>query len=152
MVTAWSPWRIVRTRSGAGPLLRVLALAVLLSGFLVTHGIHVESVQGHLSTSATTPAALPVDGVHRAADEPARLLTTDADDHHGGHETPHPGEHCASGQPQQGSALVSPCFAASVRESASSYDASIVRGPTAGRPMDGASPVALRAASVVQQV
>ncbi|MGN9761939.1 hypothetical protein [Streptomyces sp. SD31] len=152
MVTAWSPWRIVRTRSGAGPLLRVLALAVLLSGFLVTHGIHVESVQGHLSTSATTPAALQVDGVHHAADEPARLLAADADDHHGGHETPHPGEHCASGQPQQGSALVSPCFAASVRESSGSYDASTVRGPTAGRPMDGVSPVALRAASVVQQV
>ncbi|WP_031487535.1 hypothetical protein [Streptomyces bicolor] len=151
MVTAWSLWRIVRTRSDAGPLLRVLTLAVLLSGFLVTHGIHVESVQGHLSTSATTPA-LQVDGVHRAADEPARLLATDSEDHHGGHATPHPGEHCASGQPQQGSALVSPCFAASVRESSSSYDASTVRGPTVGRPMDGASPVALRAASVVQQV
>lgn len=152
MVTAWSLRRIVRTRSGAGPLLRVLALAVLLFGFLVTHGVHVESVRGHLSTSATTPAALQADGVHHAAGGPARLFAADADDHHGGHETSHPGEHCASGQPQQGSALVSPCFAASVRESTSAYDDSTVRGPATGRPMDGASPVALRAVSVVRQV
>lgn len=152
MVTAWSPWRIVRTRSGAGPLLRVLALAVLLSGFLVTHGIHVEGVQGHLSVSATTPAALQGDGVPHAAGEPARLFAADVDDHHGGHEPSHPGEHCASGQPQQGSALVAPCFAASVRESTRSCDASIMRGPTAGGPMDGASPAALRAVSVVRQV
>jgi hypothetical protein len=152
MVTAWSPWRIVRTRSGAGPLLRVLALAVLLSGFLVTHGIHVESVQGHLSVSATTPAAPQVDGVRHAAGEPARLFAADADDHHGGHEPSHPGEHCASGQPPQGSALVWPCFAASVREATSSFDASTLRGTAAGRPVDGGSPVALRAVSVVQQV
>lgn len=152
MVTAWSPWRIVRTRSGAGPLLRVLALAVLLSGFLVTHGIHVESVQGHLSVSATAPAAPQVDGVRHAVGEPARLFAADADDHHGGHEPSHPGEHCASGQPPQGSALVWPCFAASVREATSSFDASTVRGPAAGRPVDGGSPVALRAVSVVQRV
>lgn len=152
MVTAWSPWRIVRIRSGAGPLLRVLALAVLLSGVLVTHGVHVESVQGHLSISATTPAALQVDGVHPAADESARLFLADADHHRGGHESSTPGEHCASGQPPQGPALVSPCFAASVREATSSFDASTMRGPAAGGPMDGGSPAALRAASVVQQV
>ncbi|MCF1593195.1 hypothetical protein [Streptomyces muensis] len=152
MVTAWSPWRIVRTRSGAGPLLRVSALAVLLFGFLVTHGIHAESVQRHLSTSATTPAARQAGGVHHAADEPARLSAADAEDRHGGHGPSHPGEHCASGQPQQGSALASPCSAASVRASSSSQDASTVHGPAAGRPVDGASPAALRAASVVRQV
>ncbi len=152
MVTAWSPWRIVRTRSGVGPLLRVLALAVLLSGFLVTHGVHVESVQGHLSTSATTPAALQVDGVHQVADEPAGLFAADVGDHHGGHDTSHPGEHCAPGQPQQSPAPVSPCFAVSVRASTSSSDDSTVRGPAAGGPMAGASPAALRAVSVVQQV
>ncbi|GGY35722.1 hypothetical protein [Streptomyces djakartensis] len=152
MVTAWSPWRIVRTRSGAGPLLRVLAMAVLLFGVLVTHGVHVESAQGHLSTSATAVTAASDGGGRHAGVEPAVLSAADADDHHGSHVPSHPGEHCASGQPQQASALVSPCFAASVRESTSSYDASAVRGPTAVGPMEGGSSVALRAASVVQQV
>ncbi|MFD8222948.1 hypothetical protein ACFV16_02065 [Streptomyces massasporeus] len=152
MVTAWSPWRIVRTRSGAGPLLGVLAMAVVLFGVLVTHGVHGESVTRHLSTSATAFTAPSDNSVRRAGVEPAVLSAADADDHDGGHGPSHPGEHCLSGQPQQASALVSPCFAASVRESTSSHDASTVRGSTAGGPMDGESPVALRAASVVQQV
>ncbi|EFL36537.1 predicted protein [Streptomyces viridochromogenes DSM 40736] len=152
MITAWSPRRIVRARTGAGPLLRVLALAVLLFGVLVTHGVHAESVTGHLSTSATAFAAPSDGGVRHAAVEPAVLSAADAEDHHGGHGPSHPGEHCLSGQPQQASALVSPCLAASVREAASSYDASTVRGPAAGGPMDGESSVALRAASVVRQV
>ncbi|GAA2427330.1 hypothetical protein GCM10010255_82310 [Streptomyces coeruleofuscus] len=152
MVTAWSPWRSVRTRSGAGPLSRVLALAVLLFGVLVTHGVHVESAQGHLSTSATVPAAPSADGVRHAAVEPAPPVAAETGDHHGGHGPSHPSEHCVSGQPQQGSALISPCSTAAVRESSRSYDASPVRGPAAGGPMGGASPVALRAASVVQQV
>ncbi|GAP48786.1 predicted protein [Streptomyces azureus] len=152
MVTAWSPWRSVRTRSDAGPLLRVLAFVVLLFGVLLTHGVHVESAQGHLSTSATVHAAPSADGVRHAAVEPAPPFAAETDDHRGGHEPSHPGEHCVSGQPQQGSALVSPCSTAAVRESSGSYAASAVRGPAAGGPMDGASPVALRAASVVQRV
>jgi hypothetical protein len=152
MVTARSPWRGVRNRFGAGPLSRVLALAVLLFGVLVTHGVHVESAQGHLSTSAVVPAAPPADGVRHAAVEPARPFAAETDDHHGGHGPSHPGEHCVSGQPQQGSALASPCFTAAVRESSGSCDASTVRGQAAGGPMDGEYPVALRAASVVQQV
>ena len=152
MVTAWSPWRSVRTRSGAGPLSRVLALAVLLFGVLVTHGVHVASAQGHLSTSATVPAAAPADGVRHAAVEPAPPVAAETDVHHAGHGPSHPGEHCVSGQPQQGSVLASPGSTAAVRGSSRSYDASTVRGPAAGGPMDGASPVALRAASVVQQV
>ncbi|MFJ5726710.1 hypothetical protein [Streptomyces paradoxus] len=152
MITAWSPWRIVRTRSGAGPLLRVSAMAVLLFGVLVTHGVHVESVKGHFSTSATVFTAPSNGGVRHAGVEPAVLSADDADDHHGSHGPSHPGEHCVSGQPQQASALVSPGFAASVRESTSSCGASTVRGSAAGDPMDAESPVALRAASVVQQV
>ncbi len=152
MVTAWSPWRIVRTRSGVGPLPRVLAFVVLLSGFLVTHGIHVDSVQGGLSTSATAPVTLRVDGVRHETDAPAPLFAAATDDHHGGHGMSHPGEHCASGQPQQVSALGSPCSAASVRESTSSDAAGTVRGSAAGRPMDGASPVSPRSLSGVQQV
>lgn len=153
MVTAWSPLRMLGTRSGAGPLLRVLALAVLLFGTLVTHGVHVESVKGHLSTSATAAAAFSGDDVrHPAVGPPAPLFAAEPDDHHGGHEASHPGEQCVSGQPQQGSGLVSPCFAASVRESTGADDASTGRASAAGKPMDGASPAALRAASVVQQV
>jgi hypothetical protein len=142
---------MVRIHSGAGPLLRVLALAVFLFGVL-THGVYVDSVKGHLSISATALAAPSDDGVRHTAVEPAVLFAADADDHRGGHVPPHPGEHCVSGQPQQVSALVSPCCAASVRESTSSHDASAVRGRASGGPMDGGSPVALRAASVVQQV
>ncbi|MEU6914616.1 hypothetical protein [Streptomyces olindensis] len=152
MVTAWSPWRIVRTRSAAGPLLRVLALAVLLAGVLVTHGVHVDSVTGHLSTSATAVTAPSDGGLRHAAVEPAVLSAADTDDHHEGHGPAHPGEHCVSGQPQQAPALASPCCAASVRESTGPYDASTVRGPAAGGPMDGEPPVALRAASVVHRV
>jgi hypothetical protein len=107
MVTAWSPWRINRTRTDAGPLLRVLTLAVLLFGVFMTHGGHVEGAKGHLSTSATA-AASSADGVRDAAAEPLLLAATEASDHHGGHVPSQPGEHCASGQPQQGSALVWP--------------------------------------------
>ncbi|KUL43558.1 hypothetical protein ADL12_07345 [Streptomyces regalis] len=136
MVTAWSPWRIVRTRSGAGPLLRVLTLALCLFGVLVTHGVHGESA----------------DDVRHAAVETVPLFAAEADDHRGGHEPSQPGEHCASGQPQQGSVLLLPCSAGSVRASRSADDAATMRMSAAGRPIDGASPVALRAASVVQQV
>lgn len=152
MVTAWSPWHIGRTRPDAGPLLRVLTAAVLLFGVLVTHGVHVESVKGHLSTSATAPAAMSAWSVHHAGvEQPEPLFAADADDRHGGHESSHPAEQCVSGQPQQGSGLVLPCFAASVRESAAA-GASALRVSAAGRLVDGASPLALRAASVVQQV
>jgi hypothetical protein len=133
-------------------LVRVLALAVLLLGFLVTHGVHMESAQGHLSTSATVPTAPSADGVRHAAAEPAPLFAAEPGDHHGGHEPSHPGEHCVSGQPQQGPALASPCFAAAARASSGSHDASTVRGQAAGGPMVGVSPAALRAASVVQRV
>lgn len=155
MVTAWSLRRIVRTRSGAGPLLRVLATAVLLFGVFVTHGVYVESAMGHLATSATAVSpASDGDGRHEGV-EPAMLSAVDADDaddHQGSHGPSLPGEHCVGGQPQQTSALVSPCFAASVRESTGSCEASAVRGPAAGDPLDVESPVALRAVSVVRQV
>ncbi|MEU0216118.1 hypothetical protein ABZ281_13750 [Streptomyces sp. NPDC006265] len=135
-----------------GPLLRVLAMAVLLFGVLVTHGVHMESVKGHLSISATAFTAASDGGGRHAGIEPTTLSAADAGDHHGSHGPAHPGEHCVSGQPQQASVLVSPCFAVSVRESTSAYDASTVRGPTAGDPVEVESPVALRAVSMVQQV
>ncbi|RSS66314.1 hypothetical protein EF907_16300 [Streptomyces sp. WAC06273] len=153
MVTAWSPSRMDRDRFAAGPWLRVLSLAVLLFGVLVTHGGHAESVRGHLSASAAAPAALSGDDVRHAAVEPAPPPSaTEADDRNAPHEPSHPGEQCVSGQPQQGSVLVPLCFAASVRESLNAVDTSIVPVSAGGRPIGVASPAALRAASVVQQV
>lgn len=144
MVTAWSPRRIGGTRSGAGPLPRLVALAVLLFGVLLSHGASVESVQGHLSTSAMAPVAAQVTHGSDAAAE--------TDDHRGGHEPSHPGEQCAAGQPQQSSVSGTPCFAASVGASTSAEDASAARVPAAGESSDGDAPAALRAASVVRQV
>ncbi|WP_228044784.1 hypothetical protein [Streptomyces ferrugineus] len=142
-----------RIRSDAGPLLRLLAFAVLLFGVLVTHGVHVESVQGHLSTSAMAAAGPAADGARHGVVDPVPQFAAEGDVHHGGgHESTQPGEQCASGQPQQGSALALPCLAASVRASAGADDASTVRLSAADRAVDGASPAALRAASVVQQV
>lgn len=151
MVTARSLWRMDGTRLEAGPLLRVLAMAALLFGVLVTHGVHVESVQGHLSTRATTPAAAWDERTHHAAAESVPQFAAETDDHPGGHDLSHTVEQCASGQPQQGSVLVLPCTASSVRESGDA-DASTARASAVGLPVDGASPVALRAAAVVQQV
>ncbi|MFI6007540.1 hypothetical protein ACIBAG_01725 [Streptomyces sp. NPDC051243] len=132
--------------------MRVPALAVLLFAILLTHGVHGESVQGHLSTSATASAVRSADGVHHAVVETAPLITAEADYHRGGHEPSHPGQHCASGQPQQSSFLASPCFAASVRESTGAGGLPALWVPTSDGPMDGASTAALRAASVVRQV
>ncbi|MGC9539584.1 hypothetical protein [Streptomyces sp. UG1] len=137
----------------------MLTFAVLLFGVLVTHGVHVESVQGHLSTSAVAsaapaaPAAASAEVARHGVVESVPQFAAEGDGHHGGGHVPtQPGEHCASGQPQQGSGAALPCFAASVRESARADDASIMRMSGADRSADGASPVALRAASVVQQV
>ncbi|MFE0252743.1 hypothetical protein [Streptomyces sp. NPDC059010] len=132
MVTAWSPWCVGGTRLGGRPLLRVLAMAALLFGVLMTQCGHMESADGqadgHLSSSATVSAAQPDD------------------------ESSHSGEQCLPGQPQQGSVPAAPCFAAWVRQATGVEGASPPRPPAIGRSVDGVSPVALRAASVVRQV
>ena len=152
MVTAWSPRCMGGSRSGAHPLLRVAALTVLLFGVLVSPGACVESAKGHFSTSAMTPAAAPVEYTRHAAVGSAPRTAAAADDRHGGHEPSHPGEQCASGRPQQSSLSATPCFAAPVRESSRTVDASAVRVPVADASLDGASPTAPRAASAVRQV
>ncbi|MDC0766554.1 hypothetical protein [Streptomyces sp. HD] len=154
MVTARLPWCVGGTRFGGRPLLRVLAMAALLFGVLVTHCGHMESADGHLSSSAADSAALPGDGVLHPdpAVEPAPLITGQIDDHRGGHAASHSGEQCVSGQPQQGYAVAAPCFAAWVRQATGVDGASPLRPPAIGRSVDGVSPVALRAASVVRQV
>ncbi|GAA2217234.1 hypothetical protein GCM10010360_35180 [Streptomyces nogalater] len=152
MVTARSSWRVVRARSAAGPLPHVVALAVLLFGILMAHGVHVDGDRDHLPISTTANAALPADGPRAAILEPVSSFATEHECRHGGHEPWHPGEQCFPGQPQQGSALASPCCAAPVRASTSADPASTLRGPAAGRTIDQAYPPAPRAASVVRQV
>ncbi|WP_435216946.1 hypothetical protein [Streptomyces sp. bgisy034] len=130
----------------------MVALAVLLFGVLVAHGAYVESAQGHLSISAMAPTATPVEHTREAPVDSAPQMVAAADDRRGGHEPSHPGEQCASGQPQQASVSGTPCFAASVRESFRAVQASAVRLPTAEELVAGATSAALRAAAVVQQV
>lgn len=156
MITAWSPPHLVRARASAGPLLRVLAMAVLLFGVLFAHGPygphgpHVESVKGHLVTSAPVPAYVPSDGVLHLTATQVLSQRAEMGEPQGGHGPAHQGEHCVSGQPQQGPVLTPPCFAASVSESAAVGYASVKRGE--GEPViSSASSAALRL-SVVQQV
>ncbi|MEV7284806.1 hypothetical protein AB0O01_09650 [Streptomyces sp. NPDC093252] len=151
MVTARSPWCVGGPRCGAGPLLRVMALALLLFGVLVTHGASMEGAERHLPASATAPVAAPAAQHRDTVADPARPYATDAGDRHGGHEPTHPGDHCASGQPQQNSASAAPSFAASVRAAHGAGDPSADPASAAGAPADGTSPAALRAASVVRR-
>ncbi|NBM15465.1 hypothetical protein [Streptomyces sp. GC420] len=149
MVTAWSPQRLVRARASAGPLLRVVAMTVLLLGIVSTHGLGAESIKGHLVTSAAAPAAVLHEETLGAEDE-QRTLRLIAIEPGGGHGSSHTSDHCVSGQPQQGPVLRPPCFAVSVREPTGV-------GLFSGKPglnepaLSAASPTALRS-SVVQQV
>jgi len=152
MITARLPRWIALARVSAG-LPRVLTLAVLVFGVLVSHGVHTEGIKGHLSTSATAALADRADTGHGAQGETApfavvAVVATDGDDE--GHGSPHPAEHCASGQPQQGTTVVSPCLAVSVREPITAVRSTVKPGPS-GAALHGASAQARRA-SVVQQV
>ncbi|MDX3458644.1 hypothetical protein PV396_43125 [Streptomyces sp. ME02-8801-2C] len=129
---------------------RVLALAVLLFGVLFAHGVHAEGIKGHLSTSATAALADPAETGHQATEERTALPVVATDGQPDGHGSPHPAEHCASGQPQQGTTMMSPCFALSVREPASPGLSALKAGLT-GVELRTASAAAMRA-SVVQQV
>ncbi|WP_340382360.1 hypothetical protein U5640_36490 [Streptomyces sp. SS7] len=148
MITARSPRRTARNRVSAG-LPRVLALAVMLFGVLLAHGVHVEGSGGHLPTGAAAAPGLP--GAERGVQGEIALfavVATDGDDD--GHASPNPAEHCASGQTQQGTTAVSPCFAVSVREPVTAVRSGVKPG-RAGAELHGASAQAIRAA-VVQQV
>ncbi|MFC9913970.1 hypothetical protein [Streptomyces sp. NPDC059862] len=150
MITAWSLPRIVQARASAGPLLRVLGLAVLLFGVVFTHAVNVESVQGHMVTSAVAPAAMSPDDAHDATDTQVLSRLVAAGGGHDDHGSSHPGEQCLSVQPHLGQVLTPPCFAASVSESAASGHAAVNRGLS-----DSAvtvSPSAAVRSSVVQQV
>lgn len=149
MITAWSPRRIARNRVSAG-LPRVLALAVLLFGVLFAHGVHAEGIKGHLSTSAAAAPADPAENGRQATEERTAFPVVATDGHRDGHGSSHPAQHCASGQPQQGTTMMSPCFAVSVREPVTPVTSGLKTGLTGVEPRT-ASAVAIRA-SVVQQV
>ncbi|GGV29760.1 hypothetical protein [Streptomyces spectabilis] len=153
MVTAWSPRHIVRARAVAessvapGPLLRFLALAVLLFAVALTHGASPGTTGAHLATSAVSVQSAAEDLPVTTA-EPTALGA--AGDGHAEHGPVHSNEQCASGQPTQGPAFAPSCLAASVGQP-----------DTPGHPAAGRSPgtaeyavtpaVALKT-SVVQQV
>lgn len=149
MVTARSPRCIPWTGMVPGALLRLLALAVLTFGVVITHGVHVESTMSHIPTSVTASRALPDGETREDVKElsPHRMGATDDD----GNGPPHTGQHCASGQLPYRSIVASPCFAASVRESAASVHALAERGKPGFGFSGGSSFLALRTA-VVQQV
>ncbi|UQA91067.1 hypothetical protein [Streptomyces halobius] len=117
MVTAWSPSSMLRARSSAGPL-RLLWLAALLLGVLFTHGVSVESAEGHTTAGITAPvyaAAVNHEGQTGEAGHGDDVAYTSpalvaADDRHDGEGSSHPAEECLSGQPHQGPDLAAPCL------------------------------------------
>jgi hypothetical protein len=144
---------MMRARASAGPLLRVLAMAVLLFGVVVTHGVNVEGVKGHAVTSAVVPATVLPEQTPDSADPQALPRPAAMAEPHESHGSSHPSEHCVSGQPQQGPVLTPPCFAVSVGESGESATSGLAlaqRGPN-GSVLSVSSAAALRL-SVVQQV
>ena len=103
-----------RPRS-AGPL-RLLWLAVLVFGVLVTHGASAESAQGHARAGATAPthaSTVMQEGHTSEAGEgdAAASASPDAAAADGQHEddgSSHPAADCVSGQPQQDLYLAAP--------------------------------------------
>lgn len=140
---------MVRARASAGLLPRVLLMAVLLFGVVFTHGLHAESVQGHLVTSATAPAHVSSGGVPDITDLQVLVPRAATSEPHGGRGPAHQGEHCVSGQ-LQGPVLTPPCCVASVGESAAGGHASVKHGQA--EPVVPASSSAALRLSAVQQV
>ncbi|MEV6406081.1 hypothetical protein AB0M58_24460 [Streptomyces bobili] len=128
----------------------MLALAVLLFGVVFTHGLHAESVKGHLVTSAAASAHTSSEGAFDVTGTQVLSQRAAIAERHGGHEPAHQGEHCIPGQPQQGPVLTPPCFAASVSESTAVAPAPVNHGQSEPA-LSVTSSAALRLA-VVQQV
>ncbi|WP_234046418.1 hypothetical protein, partial [Streptomyces adelaidensis] len=155
---------MARARASAVPLLRVLGLAVVLFAVVLTHGATPGSAAGHLVTSAATSVSAAPEPPHHGVDTPSAATAADRSvgprpaaelfagprDGRADHGAGHPGEHCASAQPQQGPVLAQSRFAASVSEVV--VPGSVPTVGDAGEPrVSDRSSAALRA-SVVQQV
>jgi hypothetical protein len=141
---------MARLRVSTAPLLRVLGLAVLLFGVLVTHAVSVESGRTHTATStaALAVAVSAEDDGTAVGHLPARL--TAPEDRHGDHGASHPGEQCVSAQPHLGPVLTPPCCAASVGEPVVSGPVAVAQGFD-GRTVSLPHSAAVRS-SVVRQV
>lgn len=143
-----------RTRACAGPLPRLLGLAVVLFAVVLMHGATPESAGAHLVTSAVasvpTPSEHRLDGAEAHSASPAADMRDGAPDGHGDHGTSHPGEHCASAQPNQGPAHTQPRFAASYSEAAAPSCAPSVRHVGESRLCD--QPSATLRSLAVQQI
>ncbi|MCP3820877.1 hypothetical protein NLX86_23110 [Streptomyces sp. A3M-1-3] len=110
MITARSPFGVLRARTSRGPL-RMLWLTLLMVGLVYAHGVSAESAAHHLSSSASFSAltsgsmsADPVDSSTETAQSPAG-----AGEEHDEEDPAQPAEECMPGQPQQGAALQVPC-------------------------------------------
>ncbi|MFF3818112.1 hypothetical protein ACFYYD_16130 [Streptomyces bluensis] len=141
---------MARSRSGAGPLLRLLALAALLLGVVLTHGASPDGIAGQLVTGAAAPADGAAEKAHGATDTHGLTPPTAKDERHGDHAPSHPAEHCAAGQAYQGPALTQPSFAVSVGEPVSPRRATAHRSLT--EPERSVSSSGSLRAAVVQQV
>ncbi|MEV2253743.1 hypothetical protein AB0I94_24725 [Streptomyces sp. NPDC050147] len=114
MITAWSPSRVLRSRSTAIPL-RLLGLGLILFGLLYAHAASPESTARHLASGSVTSAAI-VGHVELGPEQPVATATRDATeapvDHHGGdgHGRQSSLDECGLGQPAQGPVLGLPCL------------------------------------------
>jgi hypothetical protein len=111
MITAWSPcrWQRVRTFAGLAPL---LWLAMLVFSLVVSHGVSADSAEGHAAPRTAVSVQTAFHHDHEGASS-AAVTASDADSGGHGHDSPHAGEECASGLPQQGPDLDAPCLAPS---------------------------------------
>ncbi|MCC3779903.1 DUF6153 family protein [Streptomyces sp. UNOB3_S3] len=99
----------------AGPS-RLLWLAMLLFGFLYTHGISGESAVSHSTGSPVAMSTFEhIAKGHEAQGDsnPGAVSSTalkqdDTNSHHGNDETVHAAEECASGKPQEGPDFFAP--------------------------------------------
>ncbi|MGW0708458.1 hypothetical protein ACWD4G_21315 [Streptomyces sp. NPDC002643] len=158
---AWLPRRMARARATAGPLLRLLGLAVVLFAVALTHGATPESAGGHLVTSTVAPPPTtstegPSDHVDAHSVAPPSPVVAPAERYfgpcgnHGDGTSGHPDDHCAVAQPHPGPSLAQPRFAVSVSEGLAAYCVPSMRETGETRLPDGSS-AALRAL-VVQQI
>ncbi|RST12995.1 hypothetical protein E2C00_16635 [Streptomyces sp. WAC05374] len=131
MVTAWSPSRVSRARSSAGPL-RMLWVALTLFAFVYAHGVSAEGTTAHLDpTTVTATTTTQAAHLHR------HTAQNPPGEHHQGHHGPsHMAQECVPGQPQQPPALGAP------NACASSGDGAPTALRTAGGPFSGVASAA----------
>lgn len=152
MVTAGSQLRAPGARTYAGPR-QLLWLAVLLFSLVLTHGLSVESAEGHSAPAPGTAASAPAAVAHAAvAHVPDADAGTDSDPgpgHGPEQDSRHAADECLSGQPEQGPELDGPCLAPRTWDPGRDRAAGSARVPGAE---PAVIPLAASRCSVVRQV